>query len=249
MKLILTSSLGGAVKVDGRRLPGRILSENGLLSTLQSCWREPARVMMICSTPDDSAKNDGIVECFTQSFPRNGLPISRLLMCDGRNPEVVELIGQTDVVILTGGHVPTQNAFFHRIGLRERLQSFGGLVIGWSAGSMNCAETVYAGPEFPGEAIDPNYHRWLPGLGLTKTNILPHFQDLRDDILDGMRLIEDITFGDSMGHAFLAMHDGSYIVRDESGEVLYGEAYWIRDGAIIKACENGSSVRLFAAQS
>ncbi len=28
---------------------------------------------------------------------------------------------------------------------------------------MNCAEMVYAGPELPGEAIDPNYQRWISG--------------------------------------------------------------------------------------
>lgn len=36
------------------------------------------------------------------------------------------------------------------IGLKERLQSWDGLLIAWSAGSMNCAEMVYAGPELLG---------------------------------------------------------------------------------------------------
>ena len=44
------------------------------------------------------------------------------------------------MLIFPGGHVPTQNAFYHRL----RLRAFSGLVIAWSAGSMNCAETVYA---------------------------------------------------------------------------------------------------------
>ncbi len=35
---------------------------------------------------------------------------------------------------------------------------------------MNCAEMVCAGPELPGEAIDPKFQRWISGLGITKTN-------------------------------------------------------------------------------
>lgn len=30
---------------------------------------------------------------------------------------------------------------------------------------MNCADTVYAQPEEPGEAVDPDYQRFIPGLG------------------------------------------------------------------------------------
>ena len=244
MRVILTSALGGCIKRDGERLPGSILTANGLLNTIRACWPKQARVLMICAAPDCHDKNDSIAACFTESLPLNGLPISGLSMCDGRNPEIVEQIAQTDVVILTGGHVPTQNAFFHRIGLKERLRGFPGLVLAWSAGSMNCADTVYAGPEFPGEAIDPNYRRWLPGLGLTKTNVLPHFQELRDEILDGQRVIEDITFADSMGHGILALNNGSYIVRDGMDETVFGEAYLIRNGTVTRLCENGMSAPL-----
>ena len=68
--------------------------------------------------------------------------------------------------------------------------------MGISAGHMNCAEIVYAQPEMPGEAVDPDYRRFIPGLGLTKYNILPHYQAVKDDYVDGMRLFEDITFRD-----------------------------------------------------
>ena len=103
---------------------------------------------------------------------------------------------------------------------------------------------MYAGPECEGEAIDPNYRRWISGLGATKVNILPHFQSIKDDILDGMRLIEDITYADSMGHEILALNDGSYIVVDGDKETLYGEAYSIKDGCMKQICENGKSVSM-----
>ena len=78
---------------------------------------------------------------------------------------------------------------------------------------MNCADTVYAGPELEGEAIDPLYERWITGLGLTDINIFPHFQSLKDDYLDGLRLIEDITYADSIGHEIIALNDGSPIYK------------------------------------
>lgn len=140
--------------------------------------------------------------------------------------------------------MPTQNTFFKSIGLKEKLESFEGLLIAWSAGSMNCAKTVYAGPELDGEALDPNYERWISGLGLTDINIFPHFQNLKDEWLDGMRVIEDITFADSFKHEIIAMNDGTYIVIEDGKETLFGEAYSIKDGAMSQICENGMSIEL-----
>lgn len=39
--------------------------------------------------------------------------------------------------------------------------------------------------------------------------ILPHYQDIKDDILDGKRLFEDITYPDSYDKEFYALTDGS----------------------------------------
>ena len=121
---------------------------------------------------------------------------------------------------------------------------FHGIVVAWSAGSMNCADTVYAGPELEGEAIDPLYERWITGLGLTDINIFPHFQSLKDDYLDGMRLIEDITYADSVGHEIVALNDGSYIMLEDGKTTLYGEAYMIKDRQQWKICNDGESISL-----
>lgn len=174
----------------------------------------------------------------------SGLSISYMEICDNRNENLVEKIKEMDVVLLAGGHVPTQNAFFTKIGLKEKLANFDGLLIAWSAGSMNCADIVYAGPEFDGEAIDPNYKRWISGLGITNVNIFPHFQRLKDEWLDGFRLIEDITFEDSIGHEIIAMNDGTYITIEDGVQKLFGEAYRIKDGKIEMICQNGMSIIL-----
>jgi dipeptidase E len=91
----------------------------------------------------------------------------------------------------------------------------------------------------PGEATDPCFERFIPGLGLTEYNIIPHFNAVRNDIIDGMRLIEDIAFHDSMGHSLYALTDGSYLLQTEDFAEIRGEVYLIRDGSIRQICANG----------
>ncbi len=174
----------------------------------------------------------------------SGLSVSYLAQCDDRNPDIIENLPDMDVIILAGGHVPTQNRFMKQLRLKERLLDYNGVVVAWSAGSMNCAEVVYAGPELEGEAVDPLYERWITGLGITNINIYPHFQKLRDEYLDGMRLIEDITFEDSVGHEIIAMNDGSYIMIENGQTTLYGEAYRIKDRQLTQLCKDGECIIL-----
>ncbi len=244
MKAILTSALGGYIKANGTRVPSTLLKANGLLETLRQNWPDRARVLIIFASPGAFEKNDSIHFCLKEAFALSGLSVLSVEACDDRNPDIVERIGEMDVLVLTGGHVPTQNLFLKKLRLRERLAGFKGLIVAWSAGAMNCAEAVYAGPELEGEAVDPLYQRWLDGLGITKINIFPHYQALRDSALDGLRLMEDITLPDSMGHTFVALNDGSYVVIDGGSETLYGEAYLIKDGEIHQLCEDNASVSL-----
>ena len=115
--------------------------------------------------------------------------------------------------------------------------------MGISAGSMNLADEVYAQPEEPGES-DPEFERFIPGLGLTDVNILPHYQKVKDNILDGQRLYEDITFADSWDHCFFALPDGSWIYQDEEELTLLGEAYMIRNGVIELLTLDGETLDL-----
>ena len=154
------------------------------------------------------------------------------------------MVAHSDVILLAGGHVPTQNAFFRELGLRELLADYPGVVMGVSAGSMNAADTVYAQPEEAGEAVDPAYQRFLPGLGLTQVNILPHYNMVRDNVLDGMRLFEDITFRDSFGQRVIVLQDGSYVLQEDGRASLWGESRLIRDGSMEPLCAEGESVLL-----
>lgn len=244
MKAMLTSSLGGAFKVNGTRVPSVFIQHNGLLDNLKSIWIQNAKVLIICADPTDYDKNDSVCSCLKESFPMSGLSVSHIDKCDDRNLEVIENLEDIDVLILAGGHVPTQNRFMKQLRLRERLLDYNGIIVAWSAGSMNCADIVYASPEFEGEAVDPLYERWITGLGITNINLFPHFQLLKDDYLDGLRIIEDITFADSVGHEIIALNDGSYIMIDDGQTTLYGEAYMIKDGQQMQICKDGENILL-----
>lgn len=245
MKTILTSSMGYFKKgKDGKRIPESLYWYNGFLEKLQRDWVKDSKVLIIAASADDYEKNDDVCECFRKAFEMSGLSVSYMENCDRRNMQLADRIREMDVVLLAGGHVPTQNEFFKQIVLKEKLANFEGMVIAWSAGSMNCAEVVYAAPELVGEAVNPDFNRWIPGLGLTKVNIFPHYQRLKDDWLDGLRVMEDITYADSIGHEIIAMNDGTYITIENGKQIVFGEAYRIKDGIIEQICQNGMSVEI-----
>jgi dipeptidase E len=218
---------------------------NGFIERLRADLPQPARTLFICSSPDEPERTERFAGNIRLCFEKEGFAFSRFDVLDRRTQaNAGELVRAAELIILAGGHVPTQNRFFHEIGLRKLLCGFGGVLIGVSAGSMNSAETVYAHPERDGEATDPGYRRFLTGLGLTKQMILPHYQLVKYETVDGLRAMEDVAYPDSMGRQFIAMPDGSYILIDGDGERLFGEAWSVADGALTKLCAAGESVKL-----
>lgn len=244
MLVYLSSHIGGFYKKDGNRIPTQLSTDNGLLESLQRNWKSQSNVLIISADADSIEINDSIRNIFAESFPMSGLSIHEMTICDKRNEGIVSQIAAYDVIILAGGHVPTQNAFFRKINLKERIKDFDGILIGISAGSMNSAEIVYAQPELEGESLDKNYQRFLSGLGITKLMILPHYQDIKDDMLDGKRLFEEITYEDSYGRKFYALVDGSYFMIEYGKTMLFGEAYLIKDGTLKKICEKNQRIQI-----
>lgn len=255
MILFLTSSPTG--DLDGKYTCIGFDNRNGFAHEVKKYWRNYAKVLMISAFPDDRAANKEMGEFFHSAILKTGLACSKfdLWDCDIlRDPSLYsrERLQAYDVILLGGGHVPTQQAFFRKLHLRESIAGFDGIVIGISAGTMNSADLVYAQPEEPGEATDPQYERFIQGLGITKLNILPHYQLAKNSYKDGMHLFTEITIPDSKGRTFYAIPDGSYIV-DYNGKtkgrdgafiepafpVIYGEAYRIQNGELTRCCQDG----------
>lgn len=232
-KCFLTSSpiISGSIELN---------PANGFISELRRCLKPQIRMLFICANPDIPEKTDRFAENVKTAFEEADFSFADMVVLDGRNStKARNLIQTADFIVLAGGHVPTQNRFFEDIGLRQLISDFDGVLMGISAGSMNSADTVYAQPEMEGEALDPEYHRFLKGLALTETMLLPHLQMIRADVLDGLRVFEDIAFPDSMGKKFYAIPDGSYLFVHDCVEELRGEAHLIQDGKMTQVSAEG----------
>lgn len=243
MVCILTSSPTAGIDLDCPQpmLDGR----NGLVALLHGLWRPQARCLMIAATPDAHDCNDEMTWFYSEAIKNSGLSWSCFDLWDDRSPDWLgDALGDYDVIFLAGGHVPTQRRWFESIGLKQRLEGYGGLVLGTSAGSMNMAQTVYAWPEEPGESVDPDYELFFPGLGLAHAQVLPHLQKVRDNWLDGKRLVEDIACGDSYDSRFYAIPDGSYILVKDGVERVFGAAWLVSGGEITPLCDEGETRQL-----
>ncbi|MBQ8238717.1 MAG: dipeptidase E [Oscillospiraceae bacterium] len=218
--------------------------ENGFIDNLKAALPPRPRALFICADPDNHAETDAFARDIGAAIIEAGIDISRSAVLDSRfDRDAQLLIWQSDLIVLSGGHVPTQNLYFQKISLSRLLKNYQGTVLGISAGSMNCARRVYAQPEAPGES-SPEFRRWYPGLGLSEINILPHYQQVKDNLLDGKRLFEDITYLDSVGHSFLSLVDGSYLLEAGGETTLFGEAYAMIDGKFFQLSVPGDIVPL-----
>lgn len=220
-------------------------TQNGFADELRKVIPLSCAALFIAADPDAPEHTDAFAASVRESFEDAGFAFTDFAVLDRRSAaQASKLVENAGLIVLAGGHVPTQNRFFREINLKELLRGFDGVLIGISAGSMNSAETVYAQPELPGEAADSDYRRFLPGLGLTKAMLLPHYQAIKDDVLDGVRVMEDITYPDSVGRRFYAICDGSYLLRRDGREELRGEAYLIAGGTLTPLLRAGETLVL-----
>ncbi len=245
MTLFLTSSPCEDNVPEGCDLPCVFYERNAFVENLRRFVQPGGRFLVIAAYPADHARNDEMADTFAGCFAYHGMEFSDVNVLDSRNQAcAAEQVADSNVILLAGGHVPTENAFFREIGLRKLLVGYEGVIMGVSAGSMNAADTVYVQPEEAGEAVDPDFLRFVRGLGLTDKNILPHYNLVKDNLLDGMRLFEDITYADSHGHSFYVLPDGSYILEHGGESILCGEAYLLHNGVMERICEEGASISL-----
>ncbi len=244
MIIFMTSLLAGNYK-QFMKIPYQGVNEdNGLVENLRKVWPIDARCLFVVSQPDNYQMADNLGKEAYARVRTSGLSCQSLAICDHRDMDCAASLDNYDVIILSGGHVPTANAFLHEIGLKEKLADFKGILIGISAGSMNQAKEVYAQPEEQGEPSNPDYVKFLLGLGTTDISVLPHYQVLKNEIVDGMRLFEDVTYKDSMGRKFYAIEDGTYILIKDGKTTVYGAAYLLEDGKLSQICKKDQQLEI-----
>ena len=223
--------------------PEPIDESNGFGDNLRKYWKKGTHFLMFASDPADSEMVDHTTEELYDAFTLSGFEIEQIRYFDDRSigeddpREVLEkYLLWADVLYLSGGHAPTQNAFMKRCHLKELLSRavFDGIVIALSAGMVNSAEEAYLIPELDGEAIDPSFVRFTDGLGLTSLKTLPHAQFFKDKTLDGLDVITQIVAGDSYGREVYLLNDGSYFMINNGVTEFFGEGQVVCNGRFRK---------------
>lgn len=218
---------------------------NNFAKEFLNAMKKPCKALFVASSPDDVERTERHAYDMKATYENSGLEFSEYILLDRRNQEkAAELVKNADFILLAGGHVPTQNDFFQEIGLRQLMQEFDGVLMGISAGTMNSADVVYVHPEREGETKFTDAQRYRQGLNLTKTMVIPHYQMIKNDVLDGLRLFEDVAYADSMGRTFYCLIDGSYLYIHDGVEELRGEAYLIENGVLTQISQEGDVLRM-----
>lgn len=239
MNLILTSCLDLSSKnQEGRRIAHNFGNKNGILDLIKKLTPKQENFVFVANAENNYESTDNYASVTFESFKLT-FPFENYVILDGRTKlNAKQIIESADLIFLCGGHVPTQNMFFQNINLKEIIQNTKGLIVGQSAGSMNSAEIVYAQPELDGEAIDPNYKKYLQGLGLTNISILPHFELGLSSVLDGKDIFKEITLPDSKARPFIAYSDGTFIYDNGETQQVYGKAYLFNNGSYQQISED-----------
>ena len=217
-----------------------LYTENCFVERLKAALPTPVRGLWVANDP---ATHDHTVPFALEvrdAFVHAGFTVAEWEILDDRNADrAPELVARANLIVLSGGEVEVQSRFFERIGLKALLRDWDGVLVGISAGSMNSAEEVIVPPEGPGGPPDPALWLRVPGLGLTRYHIVPHFQFIRTQPMPGGGSADDFFRQVGRFITLYALNDGSYIYKDADGnETICGEAYLIQGGEIVKISED-----------
>lgn len=243
--LVLSSSFTFYRVENGIKIPQVIDNNNGFLDTLKKYLTKRDCMVVISGNPDKKRTGDPL-DVTRKGFELSGIGFKEYIYVDSRNQdEIAKYIKKADCIDLCGGHLPTCNEFINRLGLKELLKNFNGVIIGASGGAMNMASNVYCKPENEGEVIDKTFKRCLKGLGLTNINIVPHYNVIKEKMLDGVSIVADILIPDSITRPLILLNDGSYIVKQGNVATIYGECYKLHKCNMERLCSDGQTIKIY----
>lgn len=213
-------------------LTSQIDKDKRVLKTIKENLQDDKMFLFIASDRENLLGNNEYHYKIKQ-FLDQEIKFNKHYILDNRNLKYKdELVNEASMIFLAGGHLPSSNEFYNDINLKDSLKNFKGILSGESAGSMNMANIVYAPPEYDYERIDPNYEKYLKGLGFCNINIFPHINYFIND-----KSLMDIIIKDSNNIDILGLIDGSYITINDDINI-YGDSYLIRKEKIYKISNN-----------
>lgn len=120
MKCFLTSSL---------LIPNteEINPANRFFDALKECVLNPCKAVFVCSDPVHHEKTERFAKSIQAAFLSAGFDFNQFTILDSKNQEdAADLISGAELIILAGGHVPTQNRFFAQVGLKTSCNPLAG---------------------------------------------------------------------------------------------------------------------------
>lgn len=243
--IFLTSKIDLYIKdANGNKNPKQFGNKNQILDNFKKYIKKYDNFLYVASVEDEPELTDIYSKPMFESFELT-LPFKNYQVLDGRTKDKAkEMVENADFIVLAGGHLPSANKFINNINLRDFIRNTDAVICGISAGSMNCADVVYCPPELDGESLDHNFEIYLKGLNLTNINIMPHYNTLQYDVLDGKDVMKDIILPESYKTEMLALDDFSYVLIDGNEKTIYGSAYTISNGEVVQINGNEQALDL-----
>lgn len=236
--IFLTSNIGASVKVNGMKAPHPINNSNGIIEQIKASVKKLGNFVFVASNPAYEG-NDSYAKVAFDGFKLSGINFKNLIVVDNRNKQdIEEIIKNADLVFLSGGHVLTQNKALIDMNMKSILESYDGVIMGQSAGSMNLAKTVYNYPESLEEIDEP---RFIAGLGLTDFTIIPHFdvEKGNEQVDPRIDLMNDYLKKDSKDLPLYCVKNYSHIKIENGNAEFFGDIYIMEDGKLrqIDSCK------------
>ena len=251
--IFLTSNLGSYKKIikDGQSFKEVVKCNNSnhFIDRLKAISTKYRNLVFIASDPDGSSKTDEYSNIIFNSLNLDDFEIKSLTIIDHRFPGNIEqAILSADLIFLAGGNVPMQNNYFKEINLKEILNNYNGVLIGQSAGSMNCSKIVYTQPEDDEEFDDPSYNRQISGLGLVDFAVMPHMNIANEVDEKGHPSVMQMCLEDSYTIHHYGICDYGFIEISGGTITAYGKTFLIKDGKCIEICADNEHISLSDSQ-
>ena len=229
---ILTSQIDSYTKINGERIVKEISDTNKFVTQIKKYLKNNKSILFIPATKNDFEKIDIYSNLLFESLKLSGIVFKEYNVLDSRTIDSAkEFVDRANLIFLSGGDTFLQSELFKEIKLKDLLKNYNGIVIGQSAGSINMAKDVFNSPE-QSENSEPIY---FEGLGLTKINIEPHWENDTSAFDADEEYQRKYILQESKKRDIYALCDGSYIIINNNEIMnIYGEAYLVKDGKISK---------------
>ena len=242
MILFLTSQATLSEYQDDIKISTSLNNCNNFIKNIKKYAKNAINFAYIANNPDDFEDNDISGKFVFEAFKQQNIALENLFVIDNRTKHLAQQhIKNADIVFLRGGTLEKQIQFVKNTDIDKFLQQTNAIIIGQSAGSMILSKSVYQYPETKQEF---SLNRFINGIGFFDTMIIPHFNpQTGNELCDGsFNPLFDFFLPDSINKQFLALENGSYILKDKTSCKVFGNAYKIANGKVEQICKTDNNI-------